>query len=165
MGLTIAEEEEFTIALGELENLPDDVDIFVKDNSDITYYDLRKDTFKASLPTGEYRDRYSIVFQDETEIEEEEEVDPESPKIDESTLNFHYQIDKRKLIIDNPELLEIKKVMIYSLTGQQVLRYDGIPIAKTTELKIEKTLSSAVYLVKIITTEGEHSKKVIIRND
>lgn len=165
LGLTIAEEKEFTIELGELENLPDDVEIFVKDNSDTTFYDLRKDAFKASLPTGEYRDRYSIVFQDETEIEEEEEVDPESPKIDESTLNFHYQIDKRKLIIDNPELLEIKKVMIYSLTGQQVLRYDGIPIAKTTELKIEKTLSSAVYLVKIITTEGEHSKKVIIRND
>ncbi|SHG60990.1 Por secretion system C-terminal sorting domain-containing protein [Salegentibacter echinorum] len=165
VGLTIAEEKEFTIALGELENLPDDVEIFVKDNIDTTYYNLRKDAFRASLSTGKHSDRYSIVFQDKTEIEEEEEIDPESPEIDDATLNFHYQIDNRKLIINNPELLDIENVIIYSLTGQQVLHYDAIPPVKTTALKIERPLSSAVYIVKIITADSELSKKVIIRND
>jgi hypothetical protein len=164
IGIHTKEKGTIKIEIGELENLPDITEIYLRDTSDSTYHDLKEEAFKAILPAGEYQDRYEIVFQDETKMEEEEEEE-EEPEPEDNPLGFHYQIDKRKLVISNPELLEIKKIIIYSLTGQQVAVYSGIPIAKKVELDIEKPLSMAVYIVKVLTTKGDYSKKVIIRND
>ncbi|MGW1453546.1 LamG-like jellyroll fold domain-containing protein [Salegentibacter agarivorans] len=158
IGLKISEEKEFSIEIGELENVPDIIDIYLRDNSDSTYHDLRKEAFKATLPAGEYQDLYEIVFQDVTSTREDKEPG-------EGPIDYFYSMDEREFVIRNPELHEIEHINIYNITGQLVDQHFGIPDIKEIHIPQKKSLSSGVYIVKIYTSAGDYAKKVIIRKD
>jgi hypothetical protein len=158
IGLKIAEEKEFSIEIGELENLPDHVDIYLLNTSDSTYHDLRKEAFKASLPAGEYMDLYEIVFHDVTSSREGKE--PGQGPID-----YLYSLENNEFIISNPELHKIDHINIYNIAGQLVDQHYGIPDIKEIHIPQKKSLSSGVYIVKIYTSIGDYAKKVIIRNN
>ena len=158
LGITIAEEKEFSIELGELENVPDIIDIYLRDNSDSTYYDLRKEAFKASLPAGEYQDLYEIVFHDVTSTRKDKEPG-------EGPIDYYYSLDNREFVISNPELHKIEHINIYNIAGQLVDQHFGIPDLKEIHVPQKKSLSSAVYIVKVYTDSGDYAKKVIIRKD
>ncbi|TDN78956.1 putative secreted protein (Por secretion system target), partial [Salegentibacter sp. 24] len=158
IGLKIAEEKEFSIEIGELENLPDHVNIYLLNTSDSTYHDLRKEAFKASLPAGEYMDLYEIVFHDVTSSREGKE--PGQGPID-----YLYSLENNEFIISNPELHKIDHINIYNIAGQLVDQHYGIPDIKEIHIPQKKSLSSGVYIVKIYTSIGDYAKKVIIRNN
>ncbi|WP_218098967.1 LamG-like jellyroll fold domain-containing protein [Salegentibacter salarius] len=158
LGITIAEEKEFSIEIGELENVPDIIDIYLRDNSDSTYYDLRKEAFKASLPAGEYQDLYEIVFHDVTSTRKDKEPG-------EGPIDYYYSLDNREFVISNPELHKIEHINIYNIAGQLVDQHFGIPDVKEIRVPQKKNLSSAVYIVKVYTDSGDYAKKVIIRKD
>ncbi|GGW83338.1 putative secreted protein (Por secretion system target) [Salegentibacter mishustinae] len=158
LGITIAEEKEFSIELGELENVPDIIDIYLRDNSDSTYHDLRKEAFKASLPAGEYQDLYEIVFHDVTSTRKDKEPG-------EGPIDYYYSLDNREFVISNPELHKIEHINIYNIAGQLVDQHFGIPDLKEIHVPQKKSLSSAVYIVKVYTDSGDYAKKVIIRKD
>jgi len=158
LGITIAEEKEFNIEIGELENVPDIIDIYLRDNSDSTYHDLRKESFKASLAAGEYQDLYEIVFHDVTSTREDKEPG-------EGPIDYYYSLDNREFVISNPELHKIEHINIYNIAGQLVDQHFGIPDVKEIHIPQKKSLSSAVYIVKVYTDAGDYAKKVIIRKD
>ncbi|WP_037315839.1 LamG-like jellyroll fold domain-containing protein [Salegentibacter sp. Hel_I_6] len=158
IGLKITEEKEFTIEIGELENVPDIINIYLRNKSDSTYYNLRKDNFKASLPAGEYQDLYEIVFQDVTSTRKDKEPG-------EGPIDYYYSLDNREFVISNPELHKIEHINIYNIAGQLVDQHFGIPDIKEIHVPQEKSLSSGVYIVKIYTSAGDYAKKVIIRKD
>ncbi|HKL36107.1 MAG TPA: T9SS type A sorting domain-containing protein, partial [Salegentibacter sp.] len=154
----IAEEKEFSIEMGELENLPEYMNIYLRDNSDSTYHDLRKKAFKESLPAGEYQDRYEIVFHDATSTRKDK-------KPGEGPIDYYYSLENREFVISNPELHKIEHINIYNITGQLVDQHLGIPDLKEIHVPQKKSLSSAVYIVKVYTDAGDYAKKVIIRKD
>ncbi len=158
LGITIAEEKEFSIEIGELENVPDIIDIYLRDNNDSTHYDLRKEAFKASLPAGEYQDLYEIVFHDVISTRKDKEPG-------EGPIDYYYSLDNRKFVISNPELHKIEHINIYNIAGQLVDQHFGIPDLKEIHVPQKKSLSSAVYIVKVYTDSGDYAKKVIIRKD
>ena len=158
IGLIIAEEKEFSIELGELENVPNIIDIYLRDNSDSTYHDLRKEAFKTSLPAGEYQDLYEIVFHDVTSTRKDKEPG-------EGPIDYYYSLDNREFVISNPELHKIEHINIYNIAGQLVDQHFGIPDLKEIHVPQKKSLSSAVYIVKVYTDSGDYAKKVIIRKD
>jgi len=158
IGLKIAEEDEFKIEIGELENVPDIIDIYLRDNSDSTYHDLRKEAFKATLPAGEYQDLYAIVFHDVTSTKKDKEPG-------EGPIDYYYSLENREFVISNPELHKIEHINIYNITGQLVDQHFGIPDMKEIHISQKKSLSSAVYIVKVYTSAGDYAKKVIIRKD
>jgi hypothetical protein len=158
IGLKIAEEKEFSIEIGELENVPDIIDIYLRDNTDSTYHDLRKEAFKATLPAGVYPDLYEIVFHDVTSIEKDKEPG-------EGPIDYYYSLENREFVISNPELHQIEHINIYNITGQLVDQHFGIPDVKEIHIPQKKSLSSAVYIVKVYTSAGNFAKKVIIRNN
>ena len=158
IGLIIADEKEFSIEIGELENVPDIIDIYLRDNSDSTYHDLRKEAFKTSLPAGEYQDLYEIVFHDVTSTRKDKEPG-------EGPIDYYYSLDNREFVISNPELHKIEHINIYNIAGQLVDQHFGIPDLKEIHVPQKKSLSSAVYIVKVYTDSGDYAKKVIIRKD
>jgi hypothetical protein len=158
LGITVAEEKEFSIELGELENVPDIIDIYLRDNSDSTYHDLRKEAFKASLPAGEYQDLYEIVFHDVISTRKDKEPG-------EGPIDYYYSLDNREFVISNPELHKIEHINIYNIAGQLVDQHFGIPDLKEIHVPQKKSLSSAVYIVKVYTDSGDYAKKIIIRKD
>jgi hypothetical protein len=158
IGLIIADEKEFSIEIGELENVPDIIDIYLRDNSDSTYHDLRKEAFKTSLPAGEYQDLYEIVFHDITSTRKDKEPG-------EGPIDYYYSLDNREFVISNPKLHKIEHINIYNIAGQLVDQHFGIPDLKEIHVPQKKSLSSAVYIVKVYTDSGDYAKKVIIRKD
>ncbi|SFN41509.1 Por secretion system C-terminal sorting domain-containing protein, partial [Salegentibacter flavus] len=157
IGLKIAEESEFGIKISKLENLPEHVNIYLHDKIDDSYFDLTKADFKASLSPEIYNNRYEIVFYNGEEPEED--VDDE----DLALLEMGYSYNSRELHIKNPEMLEINKLVIYSISGQEVHSFLEVPKAKLITLELDKPLSSAVYVVRAYTNKGEIATQVIIK--
>ncbi|MBO2542813.1 HYR domain-containing protein [Salegentibacter sp. BDJ18] len=158
LGIKIAEEKEFSIEISELPNLPDIIEIYLRNNSDSTYHDLRKEAFRATLPAGEYKDLYEIVFQDLTSTRKDKEPG-------EGPVDFYYSMENREFVINNPEIHKIEHINIYNIAGQLVDQHFGIPDIKEIHIPQKKSLSTAVYIVKIFTNAGDYAKKVIIRKD
>ncbi|MDX1427462.1 MAG: hypothetical protein R3206_06520, partial [Salegentibacter mishustinae] len=69
--------------------MPDIIDIYLRDNSDSTYHDLRKEAFKTSLPAGEYQDLYEIVFHDVTSTRKDKEPG-------EGPIDYYYSLENRE---------------------------------------------------------------------
>ncbi|MBZ9728413.1 T9SS type A sorting domain-containing protein [Salegentibacter sp. JZCK2] len=157
IGVKIAEEKEFRIEIGELENVPDITNIYLYHKKDSTYHDLRKDAFKATLPAGEYQELYEIVFHDVTSSRKDKEPG-------EGPIDYYYSLDNREFVINNPELHEIEHINIYSIGGQLVDQHFGIPNVKQIHIPQKKSLSSSVYIVKVYTSAGDYAKKVIIKD-
>ncbi|MFD1095117.1 LamG-like jellyroll fold domain-containing protein, partial [Salegentibacter chungangensis] len=154
LGIKISEEGKFEIEIDELENLPDHMDIYLKDNSDTTYYNLRKKAYKTDITPGTFNDRYELVFT--KQIKEVQEL----PR--EIEFNIRYSRKDMEFILGNPNLLAVDKVMIYNLNGQTVDSFKEQPVEKFISLKREKQLSAGVYIVKVFSGTQWFSKKVII---
>ena len=64
LGIMTSEKGEIEVKIAELENLPDNISIYLRDNSDSTYHDLRKSSYKAEIEPGYHNSRYDLVFDD-----------------------------------------------------------------------------------------------------
>ena len=157
IGLKLAEESEFGIKISELKNLPEHMNIYLLDKSDETYHDLRESDFKTTLSPETYNDRYEIVFHNGEE--------PEEDGLDDEDLELAmgYSYNSRELHITNPEMLEIHKLVIYSISGQEVHSFLEVPTLKLITLELDKPLSSAVYVVRAYTNKGVIATQVIIK--
>ncbi|WP_198029905.1 LamG-like jellyroll fold domain-containing protein [Christiangramia salexigens] len=179
LGVKIADEGEFSIEVEKLENFPKEINIYVHDKETDLYHNITKEAFQTEATTGEYNERYDIVFFEPTEegepVEEEEEHTEEEeseeeqaekpdPILTESWFTTDYLRDSKDLILNNPELTDIKAVEIYSLTGQFIERFQDLPVQRTYNLTIERQLSSAIYIVRIYTANNEYSRKIIVQN-
>ncbi len=83
VGMYISEKGKFSIEIYELENVPDETEIYLKDIEEDKYYDLRDSKFEMEIEAGDYFDRFEIVFSipedyDPNSAEEESEEEDES---------------------------------------------------------------------------------------
>ena len=83
IGFRVKEEGEILIEIDKLLNIPDELEIYLKDNSTGETYDLRAAAFKGIAVAGPTEGRYSLVFDKKNETEEE--TTEEGPGEEEST--------------------------------------------------------------------------------
>ncbi|CAM3724136.1 hypothetical protein FSS13T_01550 [Flavobacterium saliperosum S13] len=143
------------IKIDALENIPASTDIYLFDNTTGMYHDLKNQDFLADLPIGEYNDRFSLRFTTETLSN------------DEIILNNGIMV-----FTDSNHILNIKNsisdvrvesVALYNILGQSVAKWD-VSNEEQQNIKIPvEHIRSGTYIVKIKTTDGALSKKVIIR--
>jgi hypothetical protein len=155
-GLSVANEGESTIKIDALENIPNNLDIYLHDNVTGIYHDIKNNDYPISLPIGMYNNRFSLQF-----------------------VNKLYDIDKTKLgegilvyYTNNNEMLNIKnrfidatvdQVSLFNILGQKLTNWD-IDDIKQNNIQIPiQNVSSGVYIVKINTSKGDFSEKIIIR--
>ena len=154
-GLSVANEGESTIKIDALENIPNNLDIYLHDNVTGIYHDIKNNDYPISLPTGMYNNRFSLQF-----------------------VNKLYDIDKTKLgegilvyYTNNNEMLNIKnrfidatvdQVSLFNILGQKLTNWD-IDDIKQNNIQIPiRNISSGVYIVKLKTSKGDFSEKIII---
>ncbi|WP_405199562.1 LamG-like jellyroll fold domain-containing protein [Christiangramia sp. LLG6405-1] len=177
VGFKIAEAGEYTIKVDELENIPNDFEIYLLNTKTEEYHDLMKSDYTVSTDSvGVFNEKYQIVFQkiqeenvSEEEEEEEdvsEEVVEEKPEVEEDSdpdfLDMRYLRQTDEIALYNPDLQNINFVELYSVSGQKIMTFSDIPTEESISLRIQQKLSSAVYVVKIYVGEKIYSKKVII---
>lgn len=157
MGIKVSEKGPLKISIDELMNIPADMNIFLRDSlMDITH-DLRAEEYVTESEVGTFTERFKLVFQDKTVVEEP----VEEPVVDAGEFEILYVNGSREILVRNPQLLDISKIYLNNMLGQQVHVYYNIPKEKEIRLPVNR-FSSAVYVVKVHSENGIRTKKVII---
>jgi len=112
LGIKISQEGIYTIKIDELENIePEEIDIYLKDKLNNTYFDLIEGDYKATAEElGNFNERYEIVFkspeEDEAEDDETEEEEEEEEEQGEGEDEDEESDNPSKPITEKPEVLE-----------------------------------------------------------
>lgn len=140
------------ISIHALENVENDVNIYIEDMYNGTYHDLRQNTFYATVNAGVVSDRFQIVFAENTLSVDEFEI--------EQDVVLHYNTNTNSIVIKNPKRHTIDSLHIHNLLGQSLF---GKEInTSQVEINIPKTLQTGVYIFSIETQGATITKKQII---
>jgi len=189
LGIIINKAGIFSIKINKLENVAEDVNIYLKNLQDSTYFDLRKGDYSMTLDPGNYYERFQIVFQNEkapteepdsvveTEEETEDEateedvtteeeqeqgaVETEEEEILEGEIKVFYVGNNREIAVLNPSKFKIERVVIYDMLGQIIQEYQNISNEKEVRLPVRE-FSAAVYAIKLYSGNKEISKSIIL---
>jgi len=143
------------IKIDALENIPASTEIYVFDNVTGNYHDIKNEELTMDLPAGEYNDRFSLRFTTTT------------LSADEIVLNNGIMVfnDSNNVLNIKNNLSDVKVefVQLYNILGQSVAKWDVSSEAQQNiKIQVEHVRSGA-YIVKLKTSNGSLSKKVIIR--
>jgi hypothetical protein len=154
--IVVANKGEVTLKIDELENVPSNTNIYLFDAQTETYHDLRETAFKISLDTGDSKNRFSIRFTNKT-------LDVEDFNLSEN-IQIYFTNNNKILNIENNFMDgTVTDVFLFNMLGQSIANWD-VKERKQTNIQIPiKNRPSGVYIVKLKTTKGDFSKKIIIR--
>jgi hypothetical protein len=156
LGITIANEGLSTIKIDTLENFPNTTRIYLYDDLTSKYHNIRESDFKISLPIGEYNNRFSLRFADKT-------LKADDFTLAENILIYFTNNTKTLNIKNNFIEGTVNKVFLFNLLGQSITNWD-VEDQKQNNIQIPiKNIPSGVYIVKVKTTKGVFSKKIVIR--
>ena len=156
LGITIADKGPITIKIDELENIADNTQVFLYDNLTSSYHNIENSAFTITLETGAYKNRFSLQFVNKTLSVEETTLSNE--------IEVLYARNYKTLIILNkiPDTT-VNNVYLINLLGQIVDKWD-VEDKNQTRIQIPiKNFASGVYIVKLKTSQGEMSTKIIIK--
>jgi hypothetical protein len=156
LGIVVANAGEVTVKIDELENISTSTEIYLHDNVTETYHDIKDSDFKISLEIGEYNDRFSLRFESNKTL-----------GVDEVDLNdgisVFYSNNYKILIIANKSLdTTVNSVSLYNILGQSISDWK-VEDKEQSKIQIPiKNISSGIYIVKLKTSKGDRSKKIIV---
>ncbi|WPR71173.1 T9SS type A sorting domain-containing protein [Flavobacterium sp. NG2] len=156
LGMIIKKPGESTIKIDELENIPNDFNIYIHDNETSEYHNLREQNFSISLPAGKYTNRFSLRFSKEIMGIESNELKDD--------IKIYFTQDQYTITIKN-QLVDtrIKKVYLFNTLGQ-ILKSWGIDQTNQENIQLPlKKLSSGVYFVKTKTDKGYFNTTIIVK--
>lgn len=155
LGINTNSEGLNTISIDKLDNIPDDMNIYLHDMLLGIYHDLRTSAYEIDLSAGSHLDRFKIVFT------AGETLSVETPENDNDDFGLYYNTDDENITILNPNGYLIDGIEIYTILGQSILSIQESN--SENEIKIDaKSLSVGTYIVKLDSETGSYSKKIIV---
>ena len=153
IGVKVNEDGTNAIAIDALENIPNDVNIYVHDIVLDLYHNLRNSDYEIFLNTGEYLDRFEITFSTQTLGVANE---------NNNNIDVVYSKDKEKIVLINPNGIQVKTIALYNMLGQSVSTINNISESGYSEFEV-KNLSTGTYIIKLYTESGSvTTKKVLV---
>lgn len=167
------------IKIDKLENVSEEMGVFLMDKETNTLYNLRKNDYTATLPAGEYLNKYAIVFKtknaapdpDENAVLVTEDIDASftdtseilvanEPEIAYPAIDMYLNTMNSSIIIKNPQSVEVNTVVLYSMLGQKMQSWE---INTNTQiLNIPNMPKPGVYVLHAHTQNGKITKKIAI---
>jgi trimeric autotransporter adhesin len=147
-----------TFSLDGLENFQNnDINVYIHDNTTDIYHDITTEDVTLELPLGVVNDRFSMRF-----ITAEQALgitDLENS----NAIQIAYTSSNDMLNIKN-NLIDatVEKVELYNMLGQAIGTWTVKDQAQNNIQLPIKNISTATYIVKIKTTKGDTSRKIII---
>lgn len=156
IGIKVNEDGTNSITIDELENVPNDINIYVHDKELELYHNLRASDYEFFLNAGEYLNRFEITFGTAAEILGINDEASES-------LDVLYSNDKEKIILINPNQVEVKSIELFNILGQSIYTIENISESGYSEYEV-KNLSTGTYIIKLYAASGSVStKKVLVK--
>ena len=144
----------YEIKITELENIADDQVIYLKDNLNGTYFNLRNDqAYSFSSTAGEFNSRFEIVFQ-----EEESLSNPDSDYV----FNLIYYSNTAKKLFVKHLTSDVDRLILINMLGQTVQEYTDVSSGVLNNGLSISNLSSGTYIVYFKTGAATKTKKIII---
>lgn len=141
------------ISLASLENIPTDVDIFIRDKESGAMHNLRTAAFEVNLNPGTYTQRFELVLQPQKTLEIAEE------NLVENNVTIFFNQENSLIYIRKTQNIEVKEIRIYNMIGQQ-LKFMNTNLDKNS-IEIPFSFESGVYIVTVKTNQGTSTKKVL----
>tara|TARA_B100001059_G_C17833737_1_gene586489 strand:+ start:17 stop:1273 length:1257 start_codon:yes stop_codon:yes gene_type:complete len=149
LGILISETGLHQIMIDEVENFQHT--IYLKDNILNTTHNLSDANFNVNLPIGNHLDRYSLVFMPQNSLSTTDQTL--------SNLTVFYDGNKN-VVVNNKDRMQLKNITIYNVLGQEILRLND-NINNSNRVQIPFNQSQGIYFVKVVTTTGELTQKII----
>ncbi|MCB4798160.1 GEVED domain-containing protein [Neotamlana laminarinivorans] len=146
----------FEIAIESVEYAPENMDIYIKDNTTNTYYNLNEASFSTSIEKEEVNNRFEIVFSKE-QVLSTDKVGLTTP-----SLGVYYNTQNKSIIINNINNEEIKALQLYNTLGQVI--FESKIESFETNIIVPTNVSTGLYIAKVFTSNNETSKKMVINN-
>ena len=146
----------YTIEITETENISDDQEIYIKDNFTGEYFNLKNELpYEFSSEVGEFSNRFEIVFKNESES---------LSQIDETiaSLNFYYASNRNKIVVLNPNNIDVKSINVYNILGQSVYSVNKSFLGSYNEYQLFD-VSTGTYVIKLTTADGVLTKKILVK--
>ena len=141
--------------IDQLENFDTLQNVYIFDNLTSTYHQINENPFEINLEAGLLTDRFSLRFTDGT-------LDANNFNTENITLTFAN--NNNHLIITNKALkTTVNNVSVFNILGQNLQNWN---VENNDQSKIElpvKNYSSGTYIVKLNTSNGIISQKIIIK--
>ena len=136
-----------------LVNVPNDIEIYIRDNVSGETHDIINQTYEFSLEYGTHKTRFSLVFIAQSLSIEEEALDA----------GFNVFMNNQAATLDITKTVdaEVKKVTLFNYLGQTMQIWSNNVSNNQLNLPVNK-VSTGVYILKIETNNKTISKKIII---
>ncbi len=147
---------DINIKVASLENFDDSVNVYIHDNVTNTYHDIKNEEYAIVLPQGTLENRFSLRF-----------INPAAGVRDiengDAILIAYTNTDDMLTIKNNVIDTTVEKVELYNLLGQAIGTWNIEEDQSQLNIQLPiKNISTGTYIVKIKTTKGDTSRKIII---
>lgn len=149
--IIVERNQEISIGVDELQNI--NKAVFLKDAQTNTFYNITNTKVSLQLESGNFRERFYLVFKESSVLEVNEDVflDSFSIKLDRET---------KILTVKNNGNNTVQKITIYSILGQKIVEVKGGFKLNEKEIRIKtNALQETIYVVSIETDKGKIVKK------
>ena len=155
--LSVGSEGVFEIKATDFEDFPEDQDVYLRDNLTDNYHDLTSNqAYVFTSESGEFNNRFDIVFQNNSSTLTLSDEELENVKL-------IFASDNNKIIVLNPNRLDIDNITVYNTLGQLVYEKATAFNSEYSEYNLEE-LSTGTYVVKMTTSNKVViTKKIIIK--
>lgn len=139
-----------------IENLDDEQPVYIFDNVTNQYHNIRTDQFAIELPGGTVLNRFSIRFKTDGALANESYAN--------QNLVVAFTNDDNMITIANGRNdVTVQSGMLFNMLGQSIASWD---FKNRDQSKIQvplQDISTGTYMVKVLTTNGDVSKKIIVK--
>jgi hypothetical protein len=141
-----------TFEITDLENIPQEKEIFLKDNLFNIYHNLRTSNYLTTIYAGEESSRFELVFQDQV---------LSNSAFDTNKLSVIFQNQGKKVVIFNPNNQNIDSLVLYNMLGQEV--YSVAINSSQSKIELPTSQVTGTYIVILKSEDQSISKKIIIQ--
>jgi hypothetical protein len=155
LGFRSAIDGDFTINIDQTDGLLTNQAVFIEDKLTNTVFDLKSGNYTFKTTAGIFNDRFVLRYNSKTlgvnEIDSEDGILVLYSKNDKTVIIYNKEIDST-----------VNSVSLYNIVGQKIAVWD-VKDREQSNIQIPiKDVSSEIYIVKVKTTKGEISKKIIV---
>jgi hypothetical protein len=143
---------DITIKIDSLENITNNLKVYLKDKDLNQLYDLSAGPYQTKLPPGEYLNKYVITFKQSETLSVDNQIIKNNLLIYTDNLN-------KTIHIKNKKKVSIKKVILYNTLGQKIKAWSAN--LKNDNIILNCNVGSGVYLIEAQVNTGKIAKKIV----
>lgn len=156
LGYRVALDGTFTIKIGKTDGLLNNQTVFLEDKLTNSVFNLKEGNYTFTTAAGTFDDRFVLLYTDKT-------LSTEDIVLNDGITVLYSNNYKTLIIRNNVKEATVNSVSLYNMAGQNIANWD-VKGREQTSIQIPiKNLPSEIYIVKVKTTKGESSKKIIIK--